>query len=342
MITAYAYSDKDGLVRKDMQIGDKITKKMIWIDLVNPSIEEEKYMEEELNIDIPTREEMDKIEVRSPFYMVSDAVHMTLTVLHRADVNAPDSSAITCVLTPGTLITLRYCKSKVFETFILGTKKTSRKYSNPIDVFAGLMTNFVHSIADSLEKAGNTIDTILNNIFDSPVKSADIDQKQGWKAKTRKVVINDSYDVMIKNTGYIGNIISKSRESLVSLNRILIFFSQIAGDKYNISKGRRLALRNIARDVSSLNEYANFLAHRNSFMLDATLGLINVEQNKIIKVFTMVATILLPPTLISSVYGMNFKHMPGLDSVIGFPLALLMIFTCILLPYMFFRKKDWI
>jgi magnesium transporter len=144
----------------------------------------------------------------------------------------------------------------------------------------------------------------------------------------------------MERIGRDGDLTSKARESLVTLARQLTFMQQSAA--VQLPKELLPRYRSMARDVSALSDHASFLANKSSFMLQATLGLINIEQNNIIKIFSVAATMLLPPTLIASIYGMNFHFMPGLDTHYGYPLALLAMVISAVVPYVYFRRRGWI
>ena len=144
----------------------------------------------------------------------------------------------------------------------------------------------------------------------------------------------------MERIGRDGDLTSKSRESLVTLGRQLTFIQQLRAAQ--MSNELRARFRSLSRDVLALSDHASFLANKSSFMLQATLGLINIEQNNIIKIFSVVAAVLLPPTLIASIYGMNFRFMPELEWPLGYPLALAAIVVSAVLPYWFFRRRGWL
>jgi magnesium transporter len=131
------------------------------------------------------------------------------------------------------------------------------------------------------------------------------------------------------------------RESLVSIGRLLLYLAAEA-DTMKWAKDQRATLKGMQRDVQSLAEHASYLATKISFLLDAMLGVVNLEQNNIIKIFSVAAVVLMPPTLIASVYGMNFKHMPELDSEYGYPIAIVAMVLAAVLPYFFFRWMKWL
>lgn len=346
MIVAYVYSPKSGVKKVEIGIGDTIPKNTVWIDLFEPSIEEEKLIEKALKIDTPTREEIDKIEVMSPFYKEDDAYYMTVTALNKPDKDHVEGAAIIFILHPKCLITLRHSKLKAFSYFSTRAMRYPNMCTNPDVVLERLVESIVHSIADVLEKTGNEIDQLLIDVFEKPS-----DIKARKKSKRGKIKLDSNeppekpglyYTNIIKRVGRTGNLISKIRESLVSIHRMLIFFGQIDDSRFLSKKEQRARFRNLTREMHSLTEYANFLAQRNSFLLDATLGMINVEQNMIIKVFTVAAAVFLPPTLIASIYGMNFKDMPELDWSLGYPFTLLLIILSAILPYYYFKRKGWL
>jgi magnesium transporter len=343
MIIAYTLSSGKTikLNKVELTADDIIPKNVVWIDLIEPSIEEEKLVEKSLKIDAPTREEMDKIEVLSPFYKEDDSYFMTITAIHKADNDYPQGTAITMILHQQCLVTLRYSKPKAFNYFSARAIRNPSICTSPDLALEGIIEAIVHGLADILEKAGNEIDQLLADVFEKP-------KNLGSDGITTKIeneleedgTSNNYYNILIKRVGRTGNLISKIRESLVSINRMLIFFGQIEDGKYMARKEHRIRFRNITREIHSLTEYANFLSQRNSFMLDATLGMINVEQNTIIKVFTVAAAVFLPPTLIASIYGMNFKFIPELEWVFGYPFSLMLMVLSAVLPYMFFKRKG--
>ncbi len=348
MIVAYVFSQKDGVKKIELEVGDSIPKNTVWIDLLEPSIEEERIIERAFKIDTPTREEIDKIEVMSPFYKEGDSYYMTVTAINKPDKDLLEGTAIIFILHPKCLITLRYTKPKAFSYFSTRVMRYPQMCTNPDVVLEGLVESIVHSIADVLEKTGNEIDQLLIDVFEKPsdIKARKRARRLIGKDKNEAVAREDRpglyYTNIIKRVGRTGNLISKIRESLVSIHRMLIFFGQIDDSRFLSKKEQRARFRNLTREMHSLTEYANFLAQRNSFLLDATLGMINVEQNMIIKVFTVAAAVFLPPTLIASIYGMNFRAMPELSWSFGYPLALLLIILSALLPYYYFKKKGWL
>ena len=344
MIIAYTLSKDKKLDKVEMNEGDSIPEGTVWLDMFEPTLEEEKTIERELKIDIPTREEMDKIEVLSPFYKEDDAYYMTVTAIHKIDKEYPEGTAIIFILHKDCLLTLRYTRPKAFTYFTSRFMRNPKRYHSPEVILEGLLESLIHSIADVLEKTGNEIDQLLIDVFEKPADIAKYSRNLKTKKKTlfeyEDKVEGNYYTSLIKRVGRTGNLISKIRESLVSINRMFIFFGQIEESQFISKKEHRARFRNLIREIHSITEYANFLSQRNSFLLDATLGMLNVEQNMIIKVFTVAAAVFLPPTLIASIYGMNFIHMPETSWLFGYPFALVLIVLSAILPYHYFKRKG--
>lgn len=346
MIVAYIINEDGEFEKRELSPSDKFPQNVVWIDLLEPTLEEERYIEKSsLGIETLTREEMDRIEVMSPFYKEDDAYYMTVTAVHKADTDYPESTALSFILHSKCLVTLRYSRPKAFHYFSSRAMRHNKVGRSPEAILEGLIEALVHSLADVLEKTGNEIDQLLVDVFEKPTDHSKLRVKRkGYNRRDESDDRNGDghyYTELIKKVGRTGNLISKIRESLVSFSRMLIFFGQIEDSIYIAKKEHRARFRNLTREVHSLTEYANFLSSRNSFLLDATLGMLNVEQNKIIKVFTVAAVLFMPPTLIASNYGMNFHIMPELSLSFGYPMALVLMFISAFIPYQLFKHKGW-
>jgi len=149
------------------------------------------------------------------------------------------------------------------------------------------------------------------------------------------------YQGILYTIGRKGDLTSKVRESLVSIGRLVLFLAN-EDEGMRWSKEMRAQLKTMQRDTQSLSDHTTYLTNSITFLLDAMLGLVSIEQNNIIKLFSVVAVVMMPPTLVGTVYGMNFKHMPELDYVAGYPFALLLMVVSAILPYMYFKWKKWL
>jgi magnesium transporter len=314
-----------GLVRMEPGPAPSIPDDAIWVDLLEPTQEEERLVERVLGVEVPTREEMKEIETSNRLYEDNGTLYMTTTVAAQLDTNRPVSMAVTFILAGQRLVTNRHLDTKPFQQFIAYAEKHPAACRSPLAILAGLMEAFTERIADILERVGADLDSLSGNIF----------ARHGNGASNS----NDLHS-MIERIGFNGELNSKSRESLVSLGRLLMFVQQ------SVSSGmkgeQRERFRSISRDVTSLSDHASFLGSKVSFLLEATLGLINIEQNNIIKIFSIVAVMLMPPTLVASIYGMNFAFMPELHWPLGYPFALVLMIVSGIIPYLFFKRRGWL
>ena len=297
----------------------------VWIDLVDPTAEEESEVERRLGIDIPTREEMEEIEISSRLYREDDASFMTATLPAQADGDDPHVAPVTFVLAGDRLVTVRYHEPRAFRTFPIRAEKVQMGCETGEGVLLALLEAVVDRIADILERAGRDIDGISRSVF----------QRRGAKP-TR----SQDFQEVLESIGRKGDLTSNIRDSLVTLERLIGFLGQTLQSRS--SKETRERVKTLSRDVRSLADHASFLAQKITFLLDATLGMINIEQNAIIKIFSVVAVVFLPPTLVASIYGMNFRILPELNWPFGYPFAVgLMVFSAVL-PYWFFRRRGWL
>jgi magnesium transporter len=297
----------------------------LWADLYEPTVEEEKAVESLLTVDVPTRDEMKEIETSNRLYEEGGAVYMTATVGSKLDSEKPESSAITFILADNRLITNRYVDPTPVRRFMTHVERSPAACTSSATLLAGLLEAFTERIADVLERVQVDLDAVSLTIFP---------RSDGAAPNNRDL------HAMIQKIGASGDLISKSRESLVSFQRLLTYVQQASN--VTLSQDQRGRFKSTLRDVQSLSDHASFLGGKVQFLLDAVLGLINLEQNNIIKIFSVVAVMFLPPTLIASIYGMNFHFMPELDKHWGYPLALVAMVASAIVPFLYFRRRGWL
>lgn len=291
-----------------------------WIDLISPNRQEELAAERVLGVSLPTREEMAEIEVSSRLYQEDGATFMTAFVLIGSDDKAPSLEPLTFVLSKGRLVTIRYVEPKAFKAYVAQASRDPDFCMSGAGAFLGLLDALVDRIADVLEKTSADVEEVSAEIFDPA-------RKGGFKPILRRL-------------GRAQSIAAKARTSLVSLGRLASFAS--LSSEISAGKEHRDRLRSVQRDVQSLTDHSAYLTENVTFLLDSATGLINTDQNEIMKVFSVWAVVLMPPTLIGSVYGMNFDHMPELRWVGGYPLALLLMLATMAIPLWWFRRKGWL
>jgi len=319
------YVPRDGMLeRVTVEPGAQPPEHAVWIDLITPTVQEDKLVEQFLGIAVPTREEMQEIEVSSRLYVENGARYMTATLMCQSETATPKTTPVTFVLSNHRLATVRYDDPRPFA---IVEHKLGRACSPKIagdGVLMDLLDAVIDRSADILERIGAEIDQISHTIFEP-------EQDAG----------PPSYNDVLKALGRKGDLLSKVRESLVSIGRVLLFLANEA-ETMKWAKDMRTQVQSMRRDVVSLTDHASYIGNKVTFLLDAMLGVVNIQQNAIIKIFSVAAVVLMPPTLVASIYGMNFKHMPELDFEFGYPLAIGVMILAAVLPYMWFKWKKWL
>jgi magnesium transporter len=364
MLTLY---DAEGnrLARRDGLV--PCLESTVWLDLLNPTPEEDRFVEQALGIAIPTRAEMREIEASSRFYQESGAYFMTATILYAPLAGAaataraagasetsgmadnggavekpgaagskgvetlpqvspsPAVATLTFILAGSRLVTVRYTEPQSFPLFLQRLEKGDALSCTAPAILIGLIETMIDRAADRIERLQDEVERIAQSVFDI---------KGGQQTRSRRL------DVLLRSIGREGDITSKVREGALSLDRLLTYFAAAARDRRDDPRVVE-HIETARRDVASLTDHARFLSDRITFLLDATLGMISIEQNGIIKIFSVASVALMPPTLIASIYGMNFKEMPELAWPWGYPMALCLMVISAVVPFVYFRRKGW-
>ena len=327
MLTVYMKTPQ-GLRKSDMDALAGNSTCAVWVDLYQPNQEEERQVEVLLGLDIPTREELQEIELSSRLFVEGHAQFMTASLMCKADTDRPQTSPVTFVLTGNALVTVRYDAPRPFVTFPAQAERHQEIGNSSLDVLSALLDAIVDRTADVLERLEREVDALSTEIFAS-------------RAATKADRAGAIYKEALQKIGRNQMVALKIGESLVSIGRLVAFLSRPREDNGKLPKGTSQRLKTLQRDISSLTDHTGHLANTITFMLDAVLGLMQSEENTVIKIFSIMAVVFLPPTLVGTIYGMNFKHMPELDANWGYPLALLVMVLSALLPVLYFRRKGW-
>ena len=299
---------------------------VVWVDLLSPTGAEEQAIEAWLGIGVPTREEMEEIEISSRLYAEDGAFFMTAALPAQTDDDAPFMSPVTFVLAGPRLVTIRYHEPRAFETFSARAEKAATGCTTAETILLGLLEAIVDRLADVLERAGRDVDQISRSIFQTKTKKP---SKRGR-----------NFQHLLKTIGRKEDLTSHIRDSLMTLQRVSSFLANALPT--DSGKDMRARVKTLSRDISSLGDHAAFMSQKITFLLDATLGMINIEQNAIIKIFSVAAVVFLPPTLVASIYGMNFHVMPDLKWSLGYPFALFLIVLSAALPLLDFKRRGWL
>lgn len=325
MITAYR--TEDGRLEA---AGDDLSDltNIVWIDIFNPVDHEERRVESALGLDIPTHDDMQEIEPSSRLYSERGAAYLTAQIIATQAPNQVEIAPVTFMLTANRLITIHYHKPGSFGFFADYAKTHDMGCGSGQTTLMALLETIVDRLADAIEGEARKLDALTKAIFDA--------HRPDGKSSTLAAVL--------QRIGSAEDLNGKIIESLSTIQRLLTYMTapqttEAVSLLRGIGKGQ---LKSLSRDVRSLSETAATQSRKILFQLDATLGVINIRQSDIIKIFSVVAFVFLPPTLIASVFGMNFAYMPELTWVWGYPMAVGLMVMSALVPYLIFRAKKWL
>lgn len=324
MLTAYTSTGAATPLRP----GAPLPPQAVWLDLIAPEPDEVAAVEQATGVHVPSRGDLSEIESSSRMRSEHGALYLSAPMVSHIDTMTPRVSPVGFVLTADHLITIRFEALRPFDNFIHGFAD-----GGPIDcsgsVFAGLIEAIVDRGADVLEAISAELDAISHLLFRSS-----FDEDVHRPARHEKDLRNT-----LRRIGSNGDLASTIRDSLLAIARIVPYVE--GNGAAWLSAEVKPRLETVRHDVSSLSDYDAHLVNKTQFLLDATLGMINIEQNNIIKVLTIVSVVGVPPTLVASMYGMNFHNMPELDWAWGYPYGLTLIALSAVLPLAWFRWRGW-
>ena len=325
MIAAFL-SRNNRLERLDL--GQRHLSEALWIDLEAPTQAEEDAVEAALRIDIPTHEDMQEIEVSSRIYREQGALFLTAQVIASPESREAEIGPVTFVVLPDRLVTVHYHRPRSLGYFADWAARHDTSLETGLDALMGLLEAIVDRLADILEAEARQHELLSKAIF----------------AAHRPSGRGETQGAVLQRIGRAEAMNGKVNESLATILRLLTYLTsspEAPDGPCLLARQMPQALAQL-QDVRSLREVAVAQAEKVRFLLDATLGVINIRQSDVIKIFSVVAFVFLPPTLIASIYGMNFKHMPELEWPWGYPMALGLMVVSALVPWLLFRWKKWL
>jgi magnesium transporter len=299
----------------------------VWIDMLDGDALEIAWVEQQTGLHVPTLAELSEIESSSRLRMEAGALYLTTPVVFRAGSGAPVATSVGFVLSNEWLITVRFAPLTAFNTFASVWARQEVPHLGSAGAFVGLLDAAVDRMADVLEAVGGELDTVSLHVFrvhtPGPPAREDADLRE-----------------ILRRIGRSGDLASKIRDSLLGVGRIVPYVLGQCADWLPAELHTRLETQRA--DIASLNDYDTHLTNKVQLLLDATLGLINIEQNNIIKVLTVVSVVGVPPTLVASMYGMNFHDMPELSWAWGYPYGLALIVLSAVCPLIWFKLRGWL
>lgn len=289
---------------------------IIWIDLFDPTEEEKLAVSSRYNQVLPSASEVKEIEASSRFFFDEQGLHIrSYFLLQHAD--HFENVSIAFILNQGRLFTIRYQSPETFEVFKQRAASGAICIKDNVDLFFTLFEIKVDRLADKLELLHGDIDKTGREVYGG-------DHHNLENILLRLGALQDANDRM--------------RLGMVDMQRLFSFFKRSG---YGLKQNAK-ALQSLIRDIDSLVQYSSFLFDKSDSLLNVTIGLISSEQNKIIKIFSIISVVFLPPTLVASIYGMNFDVMPELNWPLGYAFALVLMLVSAITPYLFFRHKGWL
>lgn len=295
----------------------------LWIDLYRP-LDRQVQQAEELGVEIPTLDDMEEIEISNRLYKDEGNEYMTAVLPGELPDGKHVSMPVTFILTPDRLFTVRHHAPRPFKTFPQRAARSTLGCGTADRTFLGLLDEIVSRLADILEGAGKALDETNAGVFDAA------HPRHGEKLKAALV-----------HVGRESELIARVRLGLLTMERVLAFYAVAASDRPDTSSTKPM-VKSLQRDIQALEVHADFLSSRIGLTADATLGMINLQQNNAVRMLSVVASLFLPPTLIASIYGMNFEQMPELAYPWGYPAALVLMLLTSLATWLLMRWKRWL
>ncbi|WP_448578082.1 magnesium transporter CorA family protein [Thermaurantiacus sp.] len=301
----------------------------VWIDIADPLAYEGPLLQAATGIELPTRADMVEIEASSRIYREGGASFITVLLVVGLDSDSPASVPVSFILTPERLVTVRYSDPHPFRSFSTTCGRQGVPDS-PMKVLIGILDAIVDRTADILERMASDIDKVSGTVF-------------ALRTPSGKRLSTDDLTDILRRIGQINLVLNKAHDSIQTLMRMAGYLAIPArAAELKTEKPLREELKSVLRDLQSIDQNAGYLSSNVSFLLDAALGRISIEQNAIIKIFSVGAVVFLPPTLVASIYGMNFEIMPELQWNLGYPFALGLMVLSAIIPYLWFKRKGWL
>jgi magnesium transporter len=299
----------------------------VWIDLLNPSDDEKRSVERTLSIRIPSQEALSEIEASSRLISDHGKLYLSSPAVRQDEFGDPYLTPIGFIIGSNILVTVRFATLPIFDT-LAERIRTDDSLQNGMCVFTALLEAMVDRGADVLEHLGATTDALSRDVF------------KGRLVRSNKPVRSSRHlREALEQVGVMADKLARARDVLLGVQRVAAFAGDVGSEWVTPSTKKRLD--SVSKDVASLSDYETRLSDKIQLLLDAMLGFINIQQNELFKVLTIVSVVGVPPTILVGVWGMNFKAMPELNWAWGYPLALLAIVASGVLPLLWFKRRGW-
>ncbi|MFT4052998.1 MAG: CorA family divalent cation transporter [Novosphingobium sp.] len=298
----------------------------VWIDLLSPNSDERAIAERRCGLKLPAREALSEIQASSRLRAEGNVLYMSAPLISGTGTSEWRSAPTGFILTPDTLITVRYDDLAPFDA--VSENLAPEKAVSPASVLATLIEEIVGRAADHLEQASEVVSKASQLLF------FEEDERPGLNRETRKIRL------MMRDIGQASDQASRVRYAFLSLGRMVSFILDRCTPKLDQPMHERFDA--IRHDINSLDEFETSLEGRIQLLQDAAAAFLSIEQNDVVKVLTVASVVGVPPVLVVGIYGMNFRKMPELGWELGYPYALILCLVSGLLPYLWFKWRDWI
>lgn len=312
MLTGYGHSGK-GLAPVQS------VAEALWVDLYRPTEAEVAEMSA-LGVVVPTLAEMEEIEISNRLFREEGLEYLTVVLPGKTANGEPSAGPVTFIVTPERLVTVRHHAPRPFEVYPARAAQVAAGCDTPDRIFLGLGEEIVARLADLLEAAGQVLDQAARSVFAEDATSD-----------------SDALQAILRKVGQQGELIGRVRLALLTMERALSYFGAIDRDEPT-----RSLIKGLMRDIQALSVHSDYLSSRIGLTVDATMGMVNLVQNATVRIVSVVAVLFLPPTLVASIYGMNFHFMPELNSPWGYPAALALMLASAVGCYLIFKWKKWL
>lgn len=308
-------------------IGTELSSEIIWIDLLSPSPEEKQFVERMLKVRVPSEESLNEIEASSRLVYDHELLYLSSPAVRVDEFKEAYLTAVGFIIGPRVLVTVRFSAMPIFD-HVAQRVTSDDSLENGMCVFTSLLEAMVDRGADVLEHLGITTDKLSRAVF-----------KGGLVRSKRPVRSSRRLREALENVGDLADRLAKVRDVLLGVGRVATFAGDVGNQWITPSSKKRLEA--VSKDVSSLSDYETRLSDKIQLLLDAVLGFINIQQNDLFKILTIVSVVGVPPTILVGIWGMNFKQMPELNWSFGYPLAWLAVIASGLLPLLWFKRRGW-
>ena len=309
--------DNHRLSRLELDEGEKLTD-AVWVDLMEPDEKERQTVQTELKQLLVTPSELTDIEASARFFEDEDGLHIHSFFYYQDSDEHVGNSTVAFTFRNGRLYTLRERDLPAFRLYRMRSRSQKLIDANAYELFLDLFETKIEQLADVIENIYSVLESLSRIILEG---------KQG-----------DELDSALSNLAEQEDISWKVRLCLMDSQRALNFLIRRA----RLPAGQLEQARDILRDIESLLPHNESLFQKVNFLMQAAMGFINIEQSRIIKIFSVVSVVFLPPTLVASSYGMNFEFMPELGWRFGYPAAIILMIIAGLAPYLYFKRKNWL